>query len=286
MPVPYEELAGSPTWEYRQGRVRARRRFRVAWDDAFEFVGELWGNYRLVGGKVAFTPPAFFPGMPQAIVTEVQVEPFDPRSPSPAALGALSSSTNHYASGARVTAEYTTLDDRDRADLPEAPAGTILRFSCDLGCEFQSIPARIWTWDVPGAPELDPDVDPGLLLPVEDLRLSWERVPLPPWNAIRDLRGRVNGSTFLGHVAETVLFVGARASRDFQIVDSGLWRIVYHFKVREATSTADPNIKHGWNHLFRRTGVGSPPEHWAAIQDEDGNRMYATGDFAELFVFG
>lgn len=285
MAVSYEELAGSPVWEMREGRIRARRVFRVAWSEAFAFVAELWGSYRHVAGAYVYAPPAYFPGLPQAIVTDVRVEPFDPRSPAPSTLGALSAATASYAGGARVTAEYTTLDDRDRPDLPDVPQGTILRYSSDVGFEYLPQAGRVWRWDIAGAPDVDPDFDAGLLIPVEDLRLSWERVPLPPWSAMRDLRGRVNDAAFLGHSAETVLFVGARAQRDFQLVDTGLWRIVYQFKVREVPSTADPDVKWGWNHHYRRTGVGAPPEHWLPIKDADGNRPYVQGGFAPLFDF-
>ncbi|MCA9270545.1 MAG: hypothetical protein KDA41_18815, partial [Planctomycetales bacterium] len=92
---------------------------------------------------------------------------------------------------------------------------------------------------------------------------------------------------FLGAAAETVLFLGARADREFHFVDEApLWRVRYTFaesgkRLRDGTTPA------GWNHLFRRAaGIGE--ENWTLVKaaNSSGERPYQTGDFGSLFSFG
>jgi hypothetical protein len=198
----------------------------------------------------------------------------------------LVSSPNDYPY-ALVTAHYRTLYDRDnqpRDDLPAVPEGTILTYSGDLGAEYLTVPGRVWHWDAPPAnPQVPDDIQPALLLPSGAYRLTWRRVPLPPWSAIRQLRGKVNASTFVGAGAETVLFLGARATREFQFLDEGgFWRMEYSFL--ESTKTLSGGAQAGWNHFYKETAAGG--EHWVRILDADGNPPYRTGDFSQLFLFG
>ncbi|MHB1033235.1 MAG: hypothetical protein ACYC35_05190 [Pirellulales bacterium] len=287
MAVLFEELAGSPTWSVRDGRATATRVFKVAWEDRFDFVRDLWGGYWVVGNRWVYVLPATFPDLAGALVTDVHVELFDPDAPtSDTFLAGLSSGTNVY-SHARVTATYRNLpgDDR-RAGKPAHPEGTVLTFSSDLSAEYQTIPGRTWEWNVAGSPDVPADINPGILVPAEDLELTWHRVPRPPWDAIRDLRGKVNASAFMGHAPETVLFLGARAHCDCQIFDTGLWKLEYHFKVKEVQATADSATLYGWNRFYREEPADG--EHWLEIQTKGAtkHKPYTAGDFAALFQFG
>src|SRR5690606_22757392 len=114
--------------------------------------------------------------------------------------------------GARVTATYRTLfdgDNRSRKDLPDVPEGTVLTYSADLGAEYVSTPGRTWRWENATGEPLAEDIHPGLLIPTGAFQLVWQRVPLPPWDKVRELRGKVNASEFVGAPPGTVLFLGA-----------------------------------------------------------------------------
>jgi hypothetical protein len=141
----------------------------------------------------------------------------------------------------------------------------------------------VFRWDVDSVPVSD-DVNPGVLVPSEEFTLSWLRVPLPPWDTIRDLSGKVNDATLLNYPPGTVLFVGSEARHDFQIVDTLLWRVDYHFKVRlvHGTGAGSPNL--GWNHFYREQANSA--EHWLEVVDEDGNNVYQSGDLTTLFTLG
>lgn len=285
MAVPFEELSDSPQESFADGRFSATRRLKVNWADRLDLVVELYGGYRLVGGQFVFTPPAPYPSVPQALVTDVRIEPFPPGKPDGSGVTTLGSATNAYPF-AIVTATYRIQFDTDnasRSDLPGVPDGTFLTFDSDVGVESQHTPGRTWKWDSVSE-KVPPDIQPGIFIPSEEFTLAWHRVPSPPWDKIRDLRGKVNTTTFLNHPAGTVLFTGGRTERQFQVTGSGFWRLAYRFKVKEVESTASAGTLFGWNRFYREKASAS--EHWLEIKDEDGNLPYRSGDLNLLFQFG
>ncbi len=287
MAVSFEELEGSPKLQISEQGVAAQRVYRIAWSDWPAFARELIGSYQVVSNSLVFTAPLEFPGFPNLVVSELEIEPFDPANPDGTGVSTLRSAPNQYSSGgARVTAIYTTAFDvknNSRVQLPGIPDGTYLTYQADLGAEYVTTPARIWQWkDSPGNPAVPADVNPGLLIPQGAFQLVWHRVALPPWDKIRELRGKVNDAAFVGSPAETVLFLGARITRKFHFTqDGGFWEIEFSFQ--ENTKELSTGDKVGWNHLYKETKVGS--EHWVQIEDEDGNSPYLSGDLSQLFQF-
>jgi hypothetical protein len=186
-----------------------------------------------------------------------------------------------------VTATYRTLIDADgaaRGDLPSVPTGTFLHYEAELGTEAQAVPGRTWHWVAsPDNPQLLPDQGTNLVRPSGTFHLAWQRVPLPPWDAIRELRGTVNDATFVGCAAGTVLFLGAAVERQFPLNPSGgFWEVRYAFA--ERTIELDGGGAVGWNHHYKETAVSG--EHWVAIADDSDNPPYRGGDFSRLFEFG
>ncbi len=288
MVVSFEELEGSPRIQIREEGTEAQRFFRIDWDDWPDFARELVGHYKVTGDAFSFIEPIEFPGFPNLIVSQLEIEPFEPSRPDGAKVITLRSGANRYLDGgARITAMYTTRFDRDnqpRAEMPQPVDGTYLTYSADLGADYMATPGRNWNWDAPpGDPKVGADVNPGLLIPQGAFQLTWRRVALPPWDTIRQLRGKVNQAQFMGAPAETVLFLGAKATREFQFVeDGGYWRIEYHFL--ENTKELTTGAKVGWNHFHKETSVAG--EHWVAIEDADGTRPYKSGDFTQLLLLG
>ena len=288
MSVSFEELEGSPVIRTNEQGTIAQRTFRISWQDWHEFTRMLVGNYSTVGCTFVFSRPIEFPDMPNLVVSELTIEPFDPANPSGSDVSTLVSGTNQYPQGgALVTAIYRTAFDTDnqpRPDLPEVPDGTYLTYQADYGAQTHTIAGRVWHWvDPPNNPRLPPDVNPGVIIPAGNYSLTWHRVALPPWSTIRNLRGKVNDVSFLGSPPETVLFVGARLTRKFQFAETGgFWTIEYQFIERTLQpSTGDPV---GWNHQYKEQSVDN--EHWVAIADDSGNSPYASGDLNQLFNFG
>lgn len=284
MSVVFEELEDSPRIHIREHGTLATRIFRVEWDDWQEFVGSLLGSYQIVGCSYLFVPPLEFPGLPNLVVSDVLVEPFDPENPEGSEVLTLLSGTNRYpAAGAKITVQYETLFEAngiDRADLPSVPEGTYLTFGADLGSEQVSTPGRLWKWDDVDAKKLTPDRNPQLLIPTTTYRLAWHRVVSPPWDAMRALRGAINGDTFAGAPAGTLLFSGARVRRQFQWLDGGgFWRVEYTFQ--ERTVPLEDDELGGWNYFYDEVSAG-----WVKIKDGSGNPPYRDGDFSALFEMG
>jgi hypothetical protein len=286
MAAAFEELAGSPRIRVNEQGTTAVRTFRVAWADWQEFVRDLIGTFRVLGLATQFVPPIEFPGLPNLIVTDVQVEPFDPENPDGSSVIGLGFYTNTYnVAGARITATYRTIFDErspSRSDLPGVPSGTFLTYSADLGSERTAVPGRAWTWSGSSERVAD-DINPGIHMPHGSFTLRWQRVPNPPWSQIRQLRGKVNTSKFLSAPPGTVMFQGARASRRFQFVeDGGFWNLDYMFA--ENTKTlSDGRTNVGWNYFFKEAALAG--ENWVAIENQDGNPPYASGNFLQLFTF-
>ncbi len=288
MAVAFEELEGSPRFEIRDDETLAVRTFRVSWNDWPQFAQQLVGRYEVRGGQYYFVPPLRLPGFAHLLVSELEVEPFEPSCPDGAAVRTLVSGMNRYpGGGAKVTAIYRTRFDEDnagRSKMPKVPLGTYLTFRADLAAEYLSTPGRTWRWNAPpDFPAVAPDVQPGRLLPQSLFHLTWHRVALPPWDAMRGLRGTVNDAEFLGSPPGTVLFLGAKVRRVFQFLAAGgFWRVEYTFQ--ENVKELSDGSKVGWNHFYRETAVNG--EHWVGIADEDGNPPYPSASFAPLFTFG
>ncbi len=292
LPFGVEELEGSPLISINEDGTRATRMFRLpGWDLWPAFARELIGRFVLVGGNCTFVRPLAFPGHDNLIVHALDIAPLDPARPVGGFVGLEAGANRYPSAGAKVTAQYRTLFDINNLPLPDSPGvpeGTFLTFRADLGAESERVPGRNWVWDIAGEPTLPDDLNPHVLRPSGAYTLTWHRVLCPPWDAIRSLRGKINASSFLNAPAETVLFLGAKVTRQFQFLEEGgFWEISYSFaestkKLRDRTTPV------GWNHFFRRaTAPGE--ENWTLIKAANSappERPYQAGDFDLLFQFG
>lgn len=281
--VEFEELAGSPKIRHRKNGASAMRMFRVTdWTKASDFAKELIGEYGAVGVVPVFSLPIPFPGYPNLLVTDLDIDPFDEQSPAGLIPSTLGDVMNVYPGGAKITAVYQANFDATGGGI-ERPDGTTLVIDGDIGNELYPTPGRVWRWDIGGSPLVDPDTVPGVLVPTGDFTMTWGRIPLPPWTAMETQRGKVNAATFNRCAAGTLLFVGSRYRRMFQYIQSTeLWEMTYHF--RQITKTRNDGTKVGWNYQYREQSSGG--EHWHKILNLSGNPPYKEdGDFQTLFQF-
>ncbi len=293
--IGFEELEGSPRIRLTQKGMEATRTFKVAWEDWEGFLGELVGYADLVAGALDLATPFAFPGFENLFVDSADVEPFEPGNPRGPVDMVFA--TNSYDAGAKVTVNYKTKDDNDdndKNDKPEVPEGTFLTVSGDLGAEYQTIPGRVWKWSSDGA-KLPADQNPGIVIPTIEWSMSWEKVPLPPWAAIRNCIGKVNKGTFNGAAEGHILFLGGKIQRDFSFQQTeALYKLDYKFGERNISGMApgaaptDPPIEGGWNHFYRSNpapggGIGITVE---MVKDDAGKLPYWTTDMQALFKFG
>jgi hypothetical protein len=276
MSVSFKELGGSPVEQYGLEGFRAVREFLIAWDDRDAFAGEILGAATQHAGANGI----HYPGKPTAFAVSLRYEPFDPDNPDLQDLRDLTQGLNRYSgSFAKAIVEYRTVNPRDRTDGPENEAGTHLTYRMEFGVEVREITPQGWKWaDTPSVP-LPTDLPLVKHLPFTDHHLTWQQVVRPPWDALRELQGKINATTFLDCPAGTVLFLGAEANKLFR--DSALtsesnfcWQIHYVFRER--------GVKHGghsygWNHAFRPDPAG-----WAEVTDGVAP-PYDSADFSVLF---
>lgn len=293
MPLPYgaEELEGSPIVEIEEDGTSATRLFRLPnWDEWRRFARDLIGHYLFIGDVFYFVRPIEFPGFVNLIVSRIRVEPLDPQHPV-GDLNFLRVGTNQYPdAGAKLSVHYKTVYDTDNQqhpDNPKVPRGTYLSYRVDLSTEVETIPGRSWVYDIGGAPPLPDDIQPKLIRPSGGYTLTWHRVIRPPWSAIRLLRGKLNSASFLGAAPGTVLFLGARMTRQFQFLETGgFWEIRYSF-AEDTKKLKDQQTSVGWNYFPRRS-ENPGDENWAPIRHANSSPAeppYQSGDFNLLFQF-
>lgn len=295
----FEEFSDSPKIKLGQQLVSATRVFLCNWSDWQAMCYELIGIWRIFGLATIFIPPISFPGVPLMVVSEVDVEPFDGHSPQPGPVD-LGAFTNVYKI-AKITAQYSTLSYQpDRPDQPNTPEGTILNYSSDHGAEVMTLPNRSLYWGTLNSGTfaafnqlpVGEDSRPGLIVPTAEINLAWKRVLQPPWEAIKETRGKINQASFFSNEPGTVLFLGSKESRTFQFGQQPnqgqLWDIDYKFSVK-SNKLADGVTVVGWNYSYFDGdvgGIGQLPEHWNPIGDLNNKQPYESGDFDALFEFG
>lgn len=273
--IGFEELPDSPKIRINpKTGIQATRIFRINWDDWGAFARELLGVVSLVGGQQLSASPFGFPEVPYLVIDDFSIDPMMGDSPDGTHPVTLSSRTNSYPGGAKITVSYVSVDRNKDANRPGVPDGTYLTVSEDLGADYVTLQGRSWVWDGgdDDGKKVADDANVGVIMPTGQTIMTWSRVSSPPRAAIRDKRGRVNNATWCGYAAGTLLFLGAKINRQFQILeDSGLYQIEYTF----AESV------NGWNKQWNpKRGV------WTAIKANDSSDPpYLSTTFDELFQF-
>jgi hypothetical protein len=283
MTIAFRELAGSPLETFAPEGMKAQRRLVAAWEDRHALVAELLGQGYALGGPA----PAAYPGRPRVSAARVRVEPWPPSPDNQGAFTDVAAQLNSYSGQfALLTIDYELFEeDAARGDLPSIEPDTFLTYRMDFGAEYEQWPAQALRWVSDPSLPVPPDAVPVLRVPLAEHHVTWHRVLNPPWAAIRQCVGTVNGAAFLGAAAETVLLDGATAEKQFLGVNElhvpqyG-WRINYVF--REKAIWVGESVC-GWNHRFRHVPHASPG--WDRLTDAAGGAVYRATDFAPLFLF-
>ena len=288
--VPFEEIGASPNGRgSRKGDLSFHREFKVAWDDAATFVAEL-----LFGGTLGM--PKQFPGWPGMRVKEVTQDPYIelPTNNSAFTDVEVDLVTHEFA---RIKVDYGPLEPPNAND--NLPDGTYAEYEQNQSGEFLQLEGSTMRWATDKTPI--PKVHDSVRIPITEHSVSWHRVDVPPWDAISELKGRVNASAFripaTGQwvAPETLLFMSAKCKKTFNLLTADpTWSLAYSFAERRipAFTNAAGNIYTssinataatviGWNHAYRQsTGT------WQRRENSIGQAEYQGGDFTDLFVFG
>jgi hypothetical protein len=264
MEAMFEELAGSPTFNFERGKGTAIRVGKVPWALIPTFLGLALPGAILRGPLIFIPLLPSYPGNNFLLVKSVAIKPFFDDAVLPTNLNPAS-----YPD-AEVTVNYSTpeFDQQNPGnDGPGPQPTTFLTWKVSVSGEFLVWPTSALTWQLPRDPSLDgsqaalsmkqtivgPDVQVGIVMPNIEHQLSWESVPFPPWSQIRRNVGKVNAYSFIGAAPETLLFLGVEASREMTTSGTRMWKLEY--KMTEKNNNAiNPKNPYGWNHFLRPDG--------------------------------
>lgn len=297
MPATFEELDDSPTGEWEYGLFKGMRKFLVEWNSINEFVIDALGSPTGFNGT-GVVDPARFPGFPTVVAKKAKLKPASSRidTNSSAVLSdqlgppPVVANTNKY-SHVIFEIEYGSLPiGGAQPNKPNVPSGTFLEIDWDVGGEFLQVPGRSFVWDPtdPNIPATDipQDVTPGVFIGRTELLMTWYYVNRPPVTAIRQLRGRVNSTAFIGVPLDRVLFNGARYRETYDINGDFRTNLVFSFSEvsKHSTNSSDnppPNATiFGHNHVWSPE-AGGQDEHWFRTDP----LIYQRGDLNLLFQY-
>lgn len=283
MAVNVEELAGSPNYIYDRKGGSGERSVKIAWDDQFLFLIELFPDSYVDGQQVVVPPAATFPGMPWLYAKSARVEPFD--NEAPLGNNIFPAEYRH----ARVTISYATEEFDQKTTDPhgEGPGGsqgstggtvggdmgqaqTMISHKISIGGEFLTWPSSALQWDRAADATIDEndplarsqkqtgvseDSQSSVIIPLIEHEITWHYVALPPWFAMRTCVGRVNAYAFAGCPMETMLFLGGECSREISNQGARAWTMSYKFAEKNMNAL-DPVHPQGWNYFLRPSGLG------------------------------
>jgi hypothetical protein len=286
MSVVFKELAGSPIEAYDQNGMKAQRRLLCAYEDRQAALLALLG-----GSQLGSPPQATYPDQPNLLAIRVRIEPFEKKPDDQGTFDDLTSDLNSYSGQfVEVVVDYEVLHGGD-SRLPKVQSNTFLTYLMDFGGEYVALPGHTLLWESDATIPVTPDSVPTLRIPITEHHVTWHRVVSPPWDAIRACVGTVNATAFLGAAAETVLFDGAKAYRQFAGLDDLLhpqfgWRITYVFREKTIKVMDDDQnqLTYGWNYSYRPDANNQT--HWDQLVDDAGNKLYRATDFSPLFETG
>jgi len=287
--IPYEELEGSPTITMDRKGGSAERKLRIAWSNIGAAILEVFP-----GAIFGYPYNAQMPGFPWLRAQSMRIEPWDPKNPRPDSFGL---GTNSYpGGGALLTINYAPneFDDNQTSTDKKNPENVVfLEQSIAVSGEFLTWPNQGVRWEtgtegsafIAGNNDkrwvVNEDIKVGIVIPMLDHTLTWNYVKSPPWDAIRNCIGKVNQDAFNGCAPETLLFLGATASRSFSTIGFPWWKLGYKFAEKCMNAPLKPkDVPQGWNHFLRPNGANTKFER---LVKANGDPVYALTRFRQLF---
>jgi hypothetical protein len=281
MTVAFKELAGSPVETYSAANETAQRHLLCAWEDRQVLVAELLATATDEGAM-----GAPYPADANRVATSIQLAPFEARPDDQGAFTDVTSQLNSYSGQfAELTVTYEPLPLPPDAPTPTAVPGTLVSYRTAYTGEQLARPARAMRWQSNNTLPVSADTVPSLYVPIFQHYVTWHRVSNPPWDTIRGLVGCVNGSTFLGADAETLLLCGVKINPEFLHAPPPAapfaWSVEYVFE--EKTIRDESGASYGWNYGYRSLPADDPG--FDRLVDASGNSLYRLVDFAPLLQY-
>jgi hypothetical protein len=284
---PIEEVAGSPKINFTRESGDATATFKISWTDIGSFIQLALPDPYVLGGLIVTPPAGTFPGIPWLFASKCAVEPM--WDDTIAGDGFFPANYSH----AKVTVTYKSegYDQNERSSggkpvqTNDGPGGSkgdahdpngnpvpFVTHKVHIGGEFIAWPNAGLRWETPSDPNYDAtrypagpspllvgvsdQIHAGIAVPSIEHTLEWHQVAFPPWSAIRACIGKVNAFPFTGAPPETLLFLGAEASREISSSGVRSWTLSYKFSEKNSNAV-NPFQPFGWNHFLRHDGLAA-----------------------------
>jgi hypothetical protein len=264
-----------------------KRIIKIPWESVDAAIYELFP-----GARFGYPYNAAMPGFPWLRCQSVDIAPFDPGNPRLSANGI----TSYYPTGALLTINYAPNEWDDNDDSPGSPENTtFVEHRTSYSGEFLTWPGQGVRWAVgtdgtaiegSGSGDkrygVNEDIKVGILIPIIEHETTWNFVRQPNWGAVRRCLGRVNKATYMGAYPETLLFLGASASRTFSTTGYPWWKLTYKFqeKCYNFDEVKKPEQAQGWNHFLRPNGANTKFERMIR---GNGDPIYGIVQMRQLF---
>jgi hypothetical protein len=168
---------------------------------------------------------------------------------------------------------------------PEVPTGTYLSHTRTATAEMMTLPGHGFTWQNAAGDPVGEDIDAGIIIPTITHEWTWYYVLDPPWTNLRKYMGSVNraNTPYNEAKAETLLFAGYSASRDWTFEGGEFWNLSLTVIEKYIDLTPDDvgGTIYGWNHFWHPNADPPWQKLWnpAAATDE----VYPLANFTNLF---
>lgn len=284
MTIPFQELSGSPEEQYTSDGFTAVRKFLVPWDNRDSFVAWLRGSSDVFGSRETVA----YPNHADILPWKIDISPYDDLTVKKSAMSTPSAGVNAYSGFALITVYYRLMTQQDLDSGPKAESGTRLTYRMNYQLEALTLNGVGLYWNNTTA-SLGSSREVIKQIPLTEHVLIWKQVLFPPWNAMRNLQGKVNSTKFLDCPEGTLLYEGVGVNKLYRSdLNDGAsdfcWQLEYRFLQRIIYQNEN---KFGWNAAWRsETGLWEDVVMGADSNYtlNSGAPLYQSGDFNALFV--
>ena len=292
----FDEMAGSPVFNFSIDRSTAIREATIPWDDISDLFAYLFD------GVTSRT----LPGFPFLRAQSMHVEALtnnEEKIANPTSSNLDADTLNEYEK-AKVVVEYST-DANGDIGSSDWDSGfntdpvPLLSHRWSSGGEFFTMDSSGFEWAINGSADgpVVQDVQLGKFIGIQNHHVTWHRVQLPPFSKIREAISCVNSQDMQLRTGtatkETLLFLGAELQRDVLTSGSLAWQLTYKFSERSVPLTESDDIPvGGWNHYYRNDSRDALKSGFYRIRTKStqgsggGEPVYPLYDLQRLFVQG
>jgi len=262
-----------------RGGATATRVLEIAGTDLEALCVELFSAHFIANLGYSIGKRAAHPTYDWLLADTISFEAGDPENPPSAA------DSEYDLMDATVTYRGELISG-GLGDASEEPGSTHLTHTRTATAEMMTLPGHGFTWQNAAGDAVGDDIDTGIIIPTITHQWTWHYVIDPPWTNLRKYLGSVNkeGTPYNNAKAETLLFAGYSANKEFNADGDTLWELGLTFieKYIDLTPDVPGGTIYGWNHFWRPNADPPWQKLWNPTTGTD--QVYPQGNFNNLFT--